>query len=45
MTQPTVFAGVMGTPEHAKILGGHGSRTVAYLRIILKILVAQRLLP
>jgi len=43
MTQFTVFAGVMGTPGHAEILGGHGSHTVAYPRIILKILVGQRL--
>jgi len=40
MTQCAVLADAMGTSDCAGILGGDGSHTFAYPRIILKILVS-----
>jgi len=40
MTQSAVLADVMGTSDRAMILGGHGSHTFAYPRIIWKAVVA-----
>jgi len=39
MTQCAVLSDVMETSDRAMILGGHGSHTFAYPRIILKVVV------